>query len=131
MRRGYSGLSTHACVVLLGLFLLSSHARAIECPQEITDPEGTIAVYQPQPERLCDTVLSGRAAMSMELKGQRDPIFGALWFEAKIDTDSDADTELIRVIKVIKLRWPDSTDANEQRFTDVEQSAVPQSGFEI
>ena len=42
-------------------------------PQEIADPEGTIVVYQPQPETLKGNVLTGRAAMSFKLTGQDRP----------------------------------------------------------
>ncbi len=68
---------------------------ALDWPQEITADEGMIVVYQPQPERLDGNRLEGRAAMSLELAGQGDPIFGAFWFEATIDTDRDAGTVLI------------------------------------
>jgi hypothetical protein len=116
---------------LLSLILCATPAMAIEWPQEITTPEGTIVIYQPQPEKLEGNVLSGRAAMSLELTGRDEAIFGAFWFEAKIDTDTDAGTALIRSVKVTNVRWPDSTDANEQRFTAIVEGAVPENGFEI
>jgi hypothetical protein len=63
---------------ILTLTLLSNSALAIEWPQEITAKEGTIVIYQPQPEKLEGNVLSGRAATSLELKDQSDPIFEQL-----------------------------------------------------
>jgi hypothetical protein len=106
-------------------------AFAVDWPQEVEAPEGTIVIYQPQPESLKGNVLKGRAAMSLELKNQSDPIFGAFWFTSKIDTDRADGTALIRDVKVDQVRWPDSKDADEQRFTTMVEGAVPQSGFEI
>ena len=65
------------------LVLSPLSAAAIDYPQEITAEEGTIVVYQPQPERLEGNVLSARAAMSLELKERAEPIFGAFWFDAR------------------------------------------------
>ena len=111
--------------------LASAVASAMDWPQEIVAEEGTIVVYQPQPERLDGNVLSARAAMSLEMKNRDEPIFGAFWFTARIDTDRDAGIALIRDVKVTRVRWPDSKDADEQRFTAIVESRVPASGFEI
>jgi hypothetical protein len=116
-------------VAILLLCPLASHA--INWPQQITAEEGTIVVYQPQPESLKGNVLSGRAAMSLEPKGGDEPIFGAFWFDAKIDTDKESDTTLIRDVKITRVRWPDSKDASEQRFTAIVEGAIPQTGFQI
>lgn len=113
------------------LFFMSSTAAANTWPQEITADEATIVVYQPQPESLKGNVLTGRAAMSLDVKGREDPIFGAFWFDAKIETDVDSGIATIHAIKITKVRWPNSTDANEQRFTALVEGSVPQSGFEI
>jgi hypothetical protein len=117
--------------IATGLLVYSATAAAIDWPQEVTAEEGTIVVYQPQPESLRGNVLTGRAAMSLELNGRDDPIFGAFWFEAKIDNDSDAGVATIRNLKVTNVRWPESKDADEQRFTVVVEAAIPESGFEI
>jgi hypothetical protein len=112
------------------VFLAPASASAIGWPQEISGAEGKIVVYQPQPENLRGNVLSGRAAISVEPAGA-DPIFGAMWFTARIDTDNDSDVALVRDVRVSKVTWPDSKDAGEQRFTAAVEAAVPASGFEI
>ena len=118
---------------LLGLvFMLTTlGANAVEWPQQIAAREGTIVVYQPQPERMTGNQLSGRAAMSLELKGNAEPIFGAFWFDARIDTDRDAGTALVRDISVTRVGWPDSAEADEARFTQVVEAAIPTAGFTI
>jgi len=114
-----------ALLLLLGGALV---ARAqTTWPQEITDPEGTIVVYQPQPEKLTGNVLTGRAAMSLKLKGKTEPTFGAFWFTSMIDSDADAGTTVVRDIKVTKVRWPESKEADEARFTRVVEAAAARS----
>ncbi len=120
-----------ALSILLLLAYASASSAVGEWPQEVTAPEGTIVVYQPQPETLEGNVLTGRAAMSLELKDQSDPIFGTFWFKARIDTDRDSGTALVRDFEVTNVRWPDSNDAFEQRFTAVVEGAMPTAGFEI
>ncbi|MFV8820029.1 carbohydrate-binding family V/XII [Haliea sp. E17] len=115
---------------LLASFV-STAALAIDWPQEVSAEEGTITVYQPQPEALTGNLLTGRAAMSLDLKGNDETIFGAFWFEATLDTDQDAGTALIRDLRVTRVRWPDSKDAAEQRFTAIVESALPENGFTI
>ncbi|WP_323815291.1 carbohydrate-binding family V/XII [Cellvibrio sp. NN19] len=113
------------------LMALSIPTLALEWPQEIEASEGKIIIYQPQPEQLVGNVLSGRAAMSLELKKTPEPIFGAFWFTAKLDTDSDAGTAVVRDIQVTKVNWPDSTEEHEARFTTIVESILPKTGLTI
>ncbi|WP_041521894.1 carbohydrate-binding protein [Gilvimarinus agarilyticus] len=115
----------------VGLILVALGANAVEWPQQIEASEGTIVVYQPQPERMTGNQLSGRAAMSLELNDKDEPIFGAFWFDARIDTDRDAGTALVRDINVTRVGWPDSGDADEARFTELVEAAIPTAGFTI
>ena len=82
------------CMALL-LGASATAGAAIEWPQAVDAPEGTIIVYQPQPEELNGNLLSGRAAIALEVKGKDEPIFGVMWFEAKIDTDREQDIALV------------------------------------
>ncbi|MEI6859255.1 MAG: carbohydrate-binding family V/XII [Shewanella sp.] len=118
---------TTVALILLGTLDVS--ANTIEWPQEVTDKEGTIVVYQPQPESLSGNILQGRAAMSLELIDKESPIFGAFWFSARIDTNNDSAT--VRNVSVTRVRWPDSTEADEQKFTQIVEKALASSTFEI
>lgn len=131
MKSKLADIFTSSALPLVALMTFAPPAAAVNWPQEVTADEGTIVVYQPQPESLQGNVLRGRAAMSLELKGRDDPIFGAFWFEARIDNDTDAGVAIIRDVKVTDVRWPESKDADEQRFTAVVEGAIPDSGFEI
>jgi hypothetical protein len=115
--------------ILLALF--ASPAWSMDWPQEITAKEGTVVIYQPQPESLEGDILKSRAAFSLELTGKEEPIFGAMWFDARLETDKESGIARVVGLKVTKVGWPDSKDADEQRLTHVIESAVPDSGFEI
>jgi len=106
-------------------------AQAIDWPKEIDIPEGKIVIYQLQPEKFEGNVISGRAAMSLELTKSPEPIFGAFWFSARVDTDTEAGTALVRDLKVTRVSWPDSTEEHEARFTSEVENALPKNGYTI
>jgi len=116
--------------LLLSGFSQSAFA-VLDWPQEVTAEEGKIVVYQPQPEKLEGNILTGRAAMMLDFEDKTDSIFGTFWFRATIETDKDSNTALIRDLKVTDVRWPESKDAGEQRFTAIVEAAIPETGFEI
>ncbi len=116
---------------LAALLLSQAALAALEWPQEIDVEGGKITVYQPQPEKLVGNVLSSRAAFSLELSKLEEPIFGAMWFTARIDTDMDTDIVLVRDLRVEQVVWPESEAAEEKRFSELVEAAVPASGFEI
>lgn len=117
-------------IIVMTLFW-STVSLAVEWPQEISGEQGTITVYQPQPEKLEGNLLSGRAAISLEAPGIEGPVFGAMFFTARIDNDSDSDIVLVRDLKVTRVTWPDSKGPGEQSFTAAVEAAMPDAGFEI
>ena len=106
-----------------------TEAPHIDWPQELTMDQGTLVIYQPQPESLKGKTLTGRAAMSMESKNSDTPIYGVFWFSSKIATDRDTDTVTISDIKVNKVGWPDSKDAAEERFTSAVERTLVHAKF--
>jgi hypothetical protein len=86
-------------------------------PRELDVEGGTLVIYQPQPESIEGNVLTGRAAAQFD-PDAGDPIFGTLWFTSRVDTDADAGTALVRDVEVTRARWPDVTDAQEERVTE-------------
>ena len=68
-----------------------------EWPREIVTNKGVIVVYQPQPESLDGNTLKARAAVGIEVQGQQEPVFGVIWFDARLETDrSDRTAQMIR-----------------------------------
>ena len=103
-------------VSLLAFFLLSSsiawsqEEAADYWPREIETTKGVVVVYQPQPDKLEGNKLSGLTAVAMEMKDSKDPIFGAVWFEARLDTDRAERTATITDITITQVRFPDQDE---------------------
>jgi len=127
----FTPLIPRLATLLLCTILSMPLMAQMEWPQEITTPEGTIVVYQPQPESLEGNILRGRAAIALEFTDREEPVFGAMWFSARIDTDYDADVATLLDFKVEQVTWPDSKDAGEQKFMSIVEGAMPEAGFEI
>jgi hypothetical protein len=117
------------CSVGCFLLLYAVTSYADDWPQQLTGTQGTIVVYQPQPEKLIGNVLTGRAAMSLEMKDSVEPIFGVFWFSAKIATDRSENTVTISQLKVTKVGWPDSKEAGEKKFTQFVEAQLAHSSF--
>ncbi|MFQ3322641.1 MAG: hypothetical protein ACI90U_000453 [Pseudomonadales bacterium] len=119
-----------AISITLSLFSVSSNATdTAQWPQFIEGKDGTVTVYQPQPEKLNGKTLSGRAAMSIKLTNQKDPIWGVFWFEGDIETDRSDDSATISNLKVKEVRWSDSKDAGEERFSAFVEKELEYSVF--
>ncbi|MBW2172923.1 MAG: hypothetical protein JRF69_13345, partial [Deltaproteobacteria bacterium] len=94
-------------------------------PREIDTPEGLVVIYQPQPEKLDGNLLKGRAAVSVELKGSTEPVFGAVWFEALLDTDRAERTATITDISVTRVRFPTEDKDKSQKLADLLEKETP------
>ena len=119
----------------LALIVLTPLAQAddIDWPQEIVADNGAVVVvYQPQVEEFSGNDLAGRAAISVK-KPDADnvPVFGAFWFEAKIDTDRDARTATIRDVDIIDVRFAEASDEQKQQLASLIEDQVEQSHFTI
>jgi len=100
-------------------------------PREIQISEGVVVMYQPQPESLNGNLLIGRAAVSVEIKDAKDPVFGAIWFEAQLDTDRAERIANITEVSVTRVRFP-AEDANKsERLIALLEKEIPQWQFAI
>jgi hypothetical protein len=111
----------------------SATAQAIDWPQQILADNGAeIVVYQPQIEYFTENSLEGRAALSVKSPASNDePVFGALWFEARIDTDRDTRTAVLRDIRIAEVRFADASEEQMQRLANLIETRVQESQFTI
>ncbi len=94
-------------------------------PREINTPKGTIVIYQPQPEKFEGNILKARAAVAVKLKGSTQPVFGAVWFKARLDTDRAERTATIADVSVTQVRFPDQDDDKAQKLRVLLKKEVP------
>ena len=97
----------------------SPSETVINWPIEISGPPGTAVVYQPQPDSFKDDQITARAAVSIQSKNEKAPVFGAAWITARISTDRDARTVTIIDVQVPQVKFPNATPEQEKEFGDV------------
>lgn len=115
--------------LLVGLLLLvpvwAQKASDSGWPREIVVPEGVVVVYQPQPEKLEGNKLEARAAVSVELKHSGEPVFGAIWFEARLDTDRAEHMATIADVSVTRVRFPEQDEEKSQKLRALLEKEMP------
>jgi hypothetical protein len=87
-------------------------------PREIDTPKGKIVIYQPQVESLEGDKLKARAAVSVTLTGA-EPIFGAVWFDARVMTDRDTRMVSLLDVFVPELKFPNATPEQGNRLAGI------------
>src|ERR1043165_9902425 len=81
---------------------------SLNWPKEIDAAEAKILVYQPQLESLKGNEMGARAAVSVRKAGSSDPVFGGLWFSARLLTDRDQRTATPMDVRITASRFPNS-----------------------
>ena len=86
-------------------------------PREIKIDQGVVVIYQPQPEKLLEDRLFARAAVALELNDRAAPVFGAVWFDARLITDKEKRIATFDDINISQVRFPDADKSKTQKFT--------------
>jgi hypothetical protein len=94
-------------------------------PREINLPQGDVIIYQPQPENLTGDILTGRAAIALELKDRDQPIFGAVWFSARLDTDREERLATLLEVEVNNIRIPIEDEGKSQELVKLLETEMP------
>ncbi len=94
-------------------------------PKEIQTANGTVFIYQPQPEKLEGNQLDARAAVAFEVDGTEAPVFGAVWFSARLETDRSERTATLADISVTRSRFPGQDEAKEASFKNLLETEFP------
>lgn len=103
-------------VVLLAAPGVSAQTPDAEYPREIKSPEATIVVYQPQLESFKGDRLTARAAVSITPQGKTEPVFGAVWFIARVLTDRDTRMVTLLDIDVRDAKFPNSKRESTEKL---------------
>ncbi|MCK5280684.1 MAG: hypothetical protein KAK04_19160, partial [Cyclobacteriaceae bacterium] len=112
-------------LILLTYILFISQLSAQEAepefswPKEIKTKKGIITLYQPQLDSYSNNVLDARMAVSIN-PSKKDMIFGAVWFTARVSTDTDERTVTMENMDIIKVHFPDLEDQEKvDKFGDL------------
>ncbi|MEH6471892.1 MAG: hypothetical protein V7752_11625 [Halopseudomonas sp.] len=122
--------------LILSLLLTPLSASAADAsettwPREFTVPEGVVVIYQPQPEKLEGDQLYARAAVALEIKGNSEPIFGAIWFNSQLNTDRAERTATFQNVDITRVRFPDEDKTKAQQLTTLLETELPKRQLSI
>ena len=116
-------------------FLVAMAAAAVSAaegwPRALDIPEGRIVVYQPQTDALDGQRLSYRSAVSVTRTGETEPVFGTVWIESRVATDTDARTAVLTDFTIARVRFPSASDEDQQALTAVLEREAVAWEFEI
>ena len=120
--------------VLLGVLLLAAASGvafaalqeepAEGWPREIPVDGANVLVFQPQPEVLNGNMLSGRAAVSVEVPDE-EPVFGVVWFDARLETDRDERIASVDDLTVTRVGFPNAEEAHRDSLARLLEAEIP------
>ena len=88
-------------------------------PRQVPLTNGLAEVYQPQVQSWQDDDLSFRAAVSVTLNGQQDPVFGVVWAEAQTEVDQISRTVILDGVTLLRANFPSMADGGAQVLADL------------
>lgn len=105
-------------------------AEEVEWPKEIIHANVKVTIYQPQIESFGSNDFQARAAVSVSRDGGA-PEFGAIWIEAKVDSDRGERMATLRDVKIPRVRFANASDDEQAQLAKLIQDSVPDSGLSI
>ena len=79
-------------------------------PRDLDIASGTLTTYQPQVDDLQGDVLHFRAAVAYKDADGSEPVFGAAWFESRVEIDRDLRMVHMLDLKVTDMRFPEGAE---------------------
>ncbi|HET6347599.1 MAG TPA: hypothetical protein VFH88_00810, partial [Candidatus Krumholzibacteria bacterium] len=99
-------------------------------PRVIQNPEAKVVVYQPQLESFDQIKLRARAAVGVTARG-KDPVFGAVWFEARTFVDRETRVVTLAETRVTDIKFPNATPEQETWLRNIIEAEIPRWGNEL
>ncbi len=100
-------------------------------PIEIESKGYVTTLYQPQLEAFKDNILEGRMAITIK-PSDKDMIFGAVWFKAKMSTDLDSRTVLLEKMDILRTHFPEMVDSSKiEKFSGLLSKEIESWNLEM
>jgi len=103
--------SISVILFIIQFFTIRAIAEEAVWPKVVETETGKIVIYQPQPESLNGDQLRVRAAFSVTTDKKSDPVFGALWANARVSIDRDKRIVHLLEATITDVRFPSNTDS--------------------
>jgi hypothetical protein len=120
-RRHASALKKIIVLAAMAMVLAPSSSAPAEgegWPRRFESEQGTVLLYQPQLESFKGDQITSRAAVSVQKKGAKQPVFGVVWLAARAVTDRDTRQVTIDEAKVTEAKFPNATPEQIGQFQD-------------
>jgi hypothetical protein len=115
-RAAYNFLAMAVMAVLVLIAGRPALAAKDPWPKRFEHPKGTVVMYQPQLEDFTEDRLTARAAVSVQTKEIKTPVFGAIWLTARVAIDRDTRMATIEEAKVTEAKFPSAVDATPEQL---------------
>ena len=113
-------------LIVINLLLINIvQAQELEWPREMTLESGVLTIYQPQVDELIKDILTFRAAVSYKATGTTEPVFGAAWFESRVEIDREERMVHMISLMVTETRFPEGSEHVKTEFDQVIQAGLP------
>ncbi len=96
-------------LICFSVVLFADDEFGLRWPKEIVKDRTTITLYQPQYDSFINNMLEGRMALSVKQKDS-EPVFGALFFKARLVTDIEERTAVLEKLDIEKIVFPGIED---------------------
>ncbi len=119
-----SSVASMTVLLLLGM-LAQSFAQDPEWPITFETDKGRLTIYQPQPESFKGDRITARAAVAVTLTGKTEPLFGAIWIDARVQTDRENRTVSIVDMTIPQMKFPQGTEGNQRALASFLEEEFP------
>lgn len=109
----------------------SAAKKPMDWPRHYKVTTGEMTLYQPQPEHLKKILLRSRAALYIIPKGSKRPVYGTIWFSARIHTDETSRTVAFSHIQVTRTSFPHSSKRQGKRLGNSVRKIFPSLYLEM
>ena len=103
--------------LLMGSFVFGNtiDLDGLGWPKELKFKKGTVSIYQPQIEVFKNNTVEARAALSAKAN-DKSPVFGAMWFSARVSTDTDERLVTFNELQVEGLKFPEGDEEKAEKI---------------
>ena len=129
-----SNLFRHFSSVIAISFIISTQALAQQSaaetvqvalwPKVIPLEQLSITIYQPEAESFAGDILEVRSAFNI-FDGTQLPIFGALWFRARVHINRSTNKVFYDDIEMVDVNFPDVTSAKKDELRKLLDAVIP------
>ena len=124
----YNSLRRISCLSVI-LIIINTQGQAQSeqtalWPKVIPLEQMSITIYQPEAESFDGNTLQVRSAFNI-YDGTRLPVFGAIWFKARVHIDRNTNSVFYENIEMVDVNFPDVTTDKKEEFNKLLEAVIP------